>query len=1656
MRNLKKILALVLALVMSLSLMATAGASSFPDVDAENPYATAIEVLDELKVFQGYKEDGTFRPTETLNRAQAAVLVYRIATGDVEDKYLDNYTYMQQSKFTDLDGYNWAKGYINYCQNAGIVVGTSSTTFDPGAKVTGYQLLVMLLRTLGYGKAGEFADPKGWELKTATIAESEGITKNVTSGDFGAPAPRQMVAEILFRGLLTETVEYSALTPDGYTKSGVTLGKRELGLEEIEGILVANEWANLDDGESVLAEGKTTLRTADKDYALDLGTKITDIGENFAAYIAKSRVLTIENTGNNVWEPENGKGTDISSSAKFEKETGMRKNGDTEYFINFEGQYANQSEWVIRYRVKIADLNPTGSAATYLTKLLADLAAGEDIVGSIRIEDGEYVRTFQPRTAIPQADIDIMQSIFYTADRQDENTTGSLNFVNGEVYAGTSSLKDLSDSKSEGGMSWAEFVDTYLKPIDISDINGSENGDWLKVIDNDGDGVADYVFYTWYWLDEVVSTYKNKAGDAVMQYYSFDDDDDRFEDKAPTIYMDGTDRIERDVEIGTVVLAAYIDDQYLVSKADNVTKTVEKYVFKTDEITTADGETYGQSFIGNSTPMQQNLTAMDEKTEYLMHLDHFGYVRAYELPGGTKYALVTELYYTNHQNGNLQQNWPMTVELTMPNEDGEAETNEYTLTNVKDNPFVALNYWTGISNRVITAAYENWLQPAIAHLGTTGIDRELPALDDELVPGLWTKNQQLVREFLAAGLNGSTEFNYGTALAPEISYTNVAVVNVDGDEASIRGAAQFGVDRDGRPTGRYAVDYIQLSTGDIDAKSVRYAIDANDANANNHYVNAVHDTEYYIAYNGGVYYVKDYANFPGLTNEKNNIRAAYAVARDTSSDNSDMPYWVADVIVYEVENWNDDAKSNISLVYYDHSRTTGQVYLLNTLNNKSEDPMIDVVPEDADNWLNGFVGWGFYDLYNTEIGEDGNMSARRINAITENFSDSGIYAGVITREVYIANGGAYIDVNLYGRFHDINGDGIKDANESWVTDASIKLNSNIYSITSDALPTSGNFYNEAEPLQYSETSWSEVQKGDRVMWVGSAKGTAVSDAAFIVDLSHGEDPSSRYDNDIYWNTAEFLGYHGTPNAANNWNPDPIGSGLNIGASATPRGALWRLIWNEQVASTTAVWNITYEVVDEDGNDVTLDPTDSITPVDRLKSQSKDRVEVEADIDGYDVTSMTVTTLNDKGDGKAADCYMEGDGKWYLNNITKDITVEIVVTPTVDKYTVTLKGTAGTTNVEQEYVISANGLKTIDLTAAPFAVQGYVISAVADDGTTPTGATLTTTPVSPNSTTPATQVAVDRPTADGVINLTYVAGTYSLEAENGTTGKNASDALTGVAAINYTITPNDGTADATGTITLDSAITADAKYADAEYKITFAGNPLYTYTATVTNGTANVSRNGDNWTIAGKITGTTVVKIAEVKGEVANIAVVNGGATVAFTAPTGLTPTGGDVLGDATVTFTVTPAANTKIDSVSYQISGTPAEEITDVEVDDATGVWTVTLPAAAVVANKTTTIAVTAISTASQEVTFTSTGYTGGGLAYSLNGGAQITITSGDKVSVKPGDVLVITGNGVMTVTETAAWSPTSTITPAAGNLSVTVTIPNITAGVGLTIADKT
>ena len=64
-------------------------------------------------------------------------------------------------------------------------------------------------------------------------------------------------------------------------------------------------------------------------------------------------------------------------------------------------------------------------------------------------------------------------------------------YIRGEVYVGTQSNDDISDT-----LSYEEFVDEYA----ALDCNGNENGNWLKVVDNDGDGEADVVMKTIYTL----------------------------------------------------------------------------------------------------------------------------------------------------------------------------------------------------------------------------------------------------------------------------------------------------------------------------------------------------------------------------------------------------------------------------------------------------------------------------------------------------------------------------------------------------------------------------------------------------------------------------------------------------------------------------------------------------------------------------------------------------------------------------------------------------------------------------------------------------------------------------------------------------------------------------------------------------------------------------------------------------------------------------------------------------------------------------------------------------------------------------------------------------------------------------------------------------
>ena len=202
----KKLLAMVLALVMTLSLAVSANAFK-DDKSISDDYAESVAVLNGMGVFKGY-EDGSFQPEGNITRVEVATIIYRIYTADVA-KNDKSGLYATYNKFSDMAGAGWAQGYIGYCANASLVKGYPDGTFKPSGKVTGYEVLAMILRAVGYDKNNEFSGAD-WALHVAQTAQQLGVLDRVAkTTDLNAPASRELVAELLFQGIQKAQVTYT-------------------------------------------------------------------------------------------------------------------------------------------------------------------------------------------------------------------------------------------------------------------------------------------------------------------------------------------------------------------------------------------------------------------------------------------------------------------------------------------------------------------------------------------------------------------------------------------------------------------------------------------------------------------------------------------------------------------------------------------------------------------------------------------------------------------------------------------------------------------------------------------------------------------------------------------------------------------------------------------------------------------------------------------------------------------------------------------------------------------------------------------------------------------------------------------------------------------------------------------------------------------------------------------------------------------------------------------------------------------------------------------------------------------------------------------------------------------------------------------------------
>ena len=122
---------------------AVTGGSPFADVAEGQWYTDAVIWAASNKVVNGLEDGTNYGPFEPVTREQMAVMLYRYA----------QYKGYDVTGADDLAGYtdageisSWAEGEVAWAVDAGVMNGTSSTTFTPSGEATRAELATVFMR----------------------------------------------------------------------------------------------------------------------------------------------------------------------------------------------------------------------------------------------------------------------------------------------------------------------------------------------------------------------------------------------------------------------------------------------------------------------------------------------------------------------------------------------------------------------------------------------------------------------------------------------------------------------------------------------------------------------------------------------------------------------------------------------------------------------------------------------------------------------------------------------------------------------------------------------------------------------------------------------------------------------------------------------------------------------------------------------------------------------------------------------------------------------------------------------------------------------------------------------------------------------------------------------------------------------------------------------------------------------------------------------------------------------------------------------------------------------------------------------------------------------------------------------------------------------
>ena len=177
-----------------------------------------------------------------------------------------------------------------------------------------------------------------------------------------------------------------------------------------------------------------------------------------------------------------------------------------------------------------------------------------------------YDKVIPVEKIITGTDHTYIKNIFYYSDSFNVDSEQGDDVWTGEVYVATKSGVSVSVDKSfdiSDELSYKEFYEKYIDDDENRDFDACDRGEWLRVIDNDGDGDAEYVLLVEFVMT-TITDYDKRTDTYTVEY---DVDGNHVTNSIETtIKASDISKMSEDTDLsdGAVILYTLIDGVYHV------------------------------------------------------------------------------------------------------------------------------------------------------------------------------------------------------------------------------------------------------------------------------------------------------------------------------------------------------------------------------------------------------------------------------------------------------------------------------------------------------------------------------------------------------------------------------------------------------------------------------------------------------------------------------------------------------------------------------------------------------------------------------------------------------------------------------------------------------------------------------------------------------------------------------------------------------------------------------------------------------------------------------------------------------------------------------------------------------------------------------------